>query len=121
MNTIETSEYNKRCAEFLGYKKDKVHGRNVVRIPDKAWSEWSNRLQDYVEDDWYALCEPSFHPLKFHSDWNWIMEVLTKIKPLICESEFNYRFTDVLLNFNKGGVVEAIYSFLNSYYANKVS
>jgi len=57
--------------------------------------------------------------MEFHSDWNCIMEVLTNIKVLVCESEFNYRFMNSLLSFEKEVIVKAIDEFINWYNQNK--
>ena len=62
MTQQEILEYNKRCAEFLGWKN----------LNDDSFPEYVNSLGD-------------FHPLrelKFHSDWNWIMEVVDAIEKL---------------------------------------
>lgn len=131
MTQQEILDYNKRCSEFLGYKKDTVNGRDVVRIPNKTWSEWSHRLQDYIEDDWYALYEPSFHSLQFHLDWNWTMEVVEAIEKLgywVCiqntyigfgnkndENTFlNYSFSSFKTT-KKEAVLQAINQFLIWY------
>jgi hypothetical protein len=130
-NHIMTQEeiliYNKRCAEFLGFKKDTVNGKDVVRIPNKTWSEWSNRGQDYVEDDWYALYKPSFHSLKYHSDWNWIMEVVEAILKLpnikkqedTTQQSKRIAIQAYLGRANKEAVVSAINQFLIWYKQNK--
>ena len=122
--SFSIADYNKRCAEFLGYKKDTVDGRDVVRIPNKTWSVWSNRFQDYIEDDWYALYEPSFRSLEFHSDWNWIMEVVEAIEK---KAWVNIKGCAVdistIVNLNaptkKEAVVQAIDRFLIWYNENK--
>ena len=141
MTQEQIIDYNKRCSEFLGYKNDTVNGRSVVRIPDKPWTEWSNRFQEYVEDNWYALYEPSFHPLRFHSDWNWIHELVEAIEKLEYEStkvldEFRIESFQVVVRawitpehklYNiipcepktkKEAVVQAIDSFLKFYNKN---
>jgi hypothetical protein len=58
--TIEFNriEYNKRCAEFIGHKIDFGFKKDGVLF--------------YGE-------HVSLSKLKFHSDWNWIMEVVEKI------------------------------------------
>lgn len=57
MTQEEILEYNKRCAEFLNLHRDK----EVVIFNMKAYT--------------YDL-------LKFHSDWNWIHEVIEAIEKL---------------------------------------
>ena len=64
-------EYNKRCAEFLG-------------------ARFFNATKDY---ELYGVLECigdgeneerffTIQNMKFHSDWNWIMEIVTKIQSL---------------------------------------
>ena len=68
MTQEEIQEYNKRCAEFLGglYVRDE----SLSFEPKGRWhiNKFPDALQDYN--------------LKFHSDWNWIMELLEKIESL---------------------------------------
>ena len=60
MTQQEIIEYNKRCAEFLGWDYNKFMDR---------WNEDMHHQYSFVESI----------ELKFHSDWNWIMEVCIKI------------------------------------------
>jgi hypothetical protein len=66
MNTLEN---NKLIAEFLGYElfKDKYYELSQFGYI-KTNGEWSD----------------IFYPttLKFHKDWNWLMEVVEKIESL---------------------------------------
>lgn len=55
---MNTTENNKIIAEFLGYV---LRGKNTF--------EYNNKL--------YLIEE-----LKFHSDWNWLIEVVEKIESL---------------------------------------
>jgi hypothetical protein len=55
------TENNRLLAEFLGYK-------NIANDEDK---------QDYLND-----------VIQFHTDWNWLMEVVEKIKKETNEDEF---------------------------------
>ncbi len=61
MTQEEIKEYNKRCAEFLG------------------WIKTHPKIKD-----WHIYITPighvSYDKMLFHSDWNWIMEVLSKIE-----------------------------------------
>ena len=72
MTQEEILEYNKRCAEFLN-----LHRNEEVAI--------------------YNMKEYPYDFLKFHSDWNWIMEVLKQI------TKYGYNWE--LIDFN-GTVTE---------------
>ena len=54
----------------------------------------------------------------YHNDWNWLMEVVEKIAPLISESEFKYRIGNDLLSVNKEGVYNACVEFIKWYSEN---
>jgi hypothetical protein len=106
MKPYNEQEFNKLCAEFLGIKKS------------QDLYVWNLLL--FSEDE-----------LLFHSDWNWIMEVVEKIhyfKTLIisnnhCEVHFmiedNMRI-NVCVRTTKEAVVEAIWQFLNWYNEQKL-
>lgn len=87
----EILEYNKRCAEFLGWKN----------LNDDSFPEYVNPLGDF-----YQLKE-----LKFHSDWNWIMAVVEAIEKL----KFNVRITIACITienaFDNDSNLSPIYKF----------
>lgn len=62
MTQEEILEYNKRCAEFLGIKLEDTYPVN--------WKEFKHLFNSFEDS------------LKFHSDWNWIMEVIDNIEKL---------------------------------------
>ena len=95
MTQEEILDYNKRCAEFLGWKN----------LNDDSFPEYVDKLGNF-----YPLIK-----LTFHSDWNWIMEVLNKIKPLVCEAEFTNRVGLHLRELQKEKVIEGINQFLIWY------
>lgn len=66
MTQEEIKNYNRLCAEFLDY---------II----KSKNEWYNYEQAWLPKGktHYAL-----EQLKFHSDWNWIMEVVEAIEKL---------------------------------------
>jgi len=84
MNTIEN---NKLLAEFLNCKQD---GSGQYLIPNWGW--------DKVEN------------LKFHSDWNWLMEVVEKIESLVFPNDTYYNF-----NILSGCYVTIIDSKINEF------
>jgi hypothetical protein len=144
MTQEETLEYNKRCAEFLGATPTKDWlGKDGYELKDnELWyhTQWSNRFQDTLE-----LYSYRYSDLKFHSDWNWIMEVVEAIEKLESNDfymewfwlngtnmalyqrhkqngsnlwECSARFSDV--KTKKEAVVRAINQFLIWYNANKI-
>lgn len=64
MTEIEILEYNKKCAAFLGWDYNKFMDR---------WNE---------EDFQHEYFNTNSIDLKFHSDWNLIMEVVEAIEKL---------------------------------------
>ena len=67
MKPYNEQEYNKLCAEFLGGK-----------IKEDGWNFC-------LTDFGVKYCGYGFHEgfeLKFHSDWNWIMEMVEAIEKL---------------------------------------
>lgn len=118
MTEQEILEYNKRCAKFLGWKN----------LNDDSFPEYVNPLGDF-----YQLKE-----LKFHSDWNWIMDVVEAIENKLNDS-FNVDIVnknqceivrngeeficgagfDTINHRKKEAVVEAINQFLIWYEQNK--
>lgn len=69
MKDFNEQEFNKKCAEFLGI----VTGRGY-------WIEFEKRLPNNITG--YYSNRHHIDQLCFHSDWNWIMEVVEKIESL---------------------------------------
>lgn len=103
MNKQEIENYNRLCAEFLGWKyhpETANHGRR-----DNTWE---------YKPYYYH------HKLKFHSDWNWIHEVVEKMRDTMNPKEHsNTTFSSLrrevqthLGRSNKEAVVQAINQFL---------
>lgn len=132
MKPYNEQEFNRLCAEFLGGK-----------IKEDGWNFC-------LTDFGVKHCGYGFHEgfdLKFHSDWNWIMEVVEKIENLrgvTIETNNNWvgEFTIVIrcggysgtyyksiekprvshgqdFRTKKEAVVEAIWQFLNWYNEQK--
>lgn len=105
MTQEEILEYNKRCAEFLGWRKTHPNIKN-----------------------WHIYITPigsiSYDKMLFHSDWNWIHEVVEKMKDIINPKEhsdttFSTLRREVQIHLgrsNKEAVVQAINQFLIWYY-----
>lgn len=69
MNQEEINKYNHRCAEFLGFK---------YKNQAKFWAIYPLDNNSYLRQLGYVRMDE----LKFHSDWNWIMEIVKAIEKL---------------------------------------
>lgn len=78
MTPQETLQFNKKCAEFLGWYYE-----------NNKWLKLES-LNDGVIA--VLKCNSDFD-LKFHSDWNWIMEVVEAIEKL--EFRFEFAFNEI--------------------------
>ena len=116
MNEKEILEYNKRCAMFLGYKILSKPYKGAVTVQEGCYNPMF--LHDRIEgESWYVYPE-------FHSDWNWIMEVVEAIEK---KAWVNIKGCAVdistIANLNaptkKEAVVKAINQFLIWYEQNK--
>ena len=145
MTQQEILEYNKRCALFLGWKETSEQfkidwlGCKTKERLDKIDKE-ANIYIPILEKDGDVIF-PDFSVINFHSDWNWIMEVVEAIHKLdylsanvmICQSRCKITprmagdhsvYADVNLYFEKGiegqkeAVVQAINQFLIWYNEN---
>jgi hypothetical protein len=94
MTQEETLEYNKRCAEVLGYQV----------MSEKSFLMYEYPKGTDLSKVWVDAA------LVFHSDWNWIMEVLQKIEDLNYSVEVcNIGARNYVCYIRSGGV-EAVYS-----------
>ena len=112
MTPQEILDYNKRCAEFLGADIFEKDGRWEVRNwsnpkdrPNKVISSspitiWGTKEETYNKILLELLNEKYGRWGKFHSDWNWIMEVKTKICQLNIVDEFDTEYDSVAKGFN---------------------
>lgn len=85
MTTEWIAQYNKKCAEFLG-------------------AYWCNDdLNAYPSGYWMLDGEDNLpHDLEhmeFHSDWNWIMEVIDAIENLNRKDFWNYNEIKICRNY----------------------
>jgi hypothetical protein len=119
MKEFNLEEYNELCADFMGMKYASKRRFNK----DTGWV-YSVRALDM-----------------FNSDWNWIMEVKSKICTLDIVDEFNTSYDSVEKGFSctvlptfkntfnsfrtvvfddeKQAIVQAIWEFLNWYKESK--
>lgn len=113
MTQEEILDYNKRCAEFLGYTfshytNDKSKATPEIKFVWGAEAEILKRCNAWwrcskTPDDNFSWNFPS--DLLFHSNWNWIMEVCISLG-----MEF--------VTSNKEELIQQIYDKLRSMEAN---
>jgi hypothetical protein len=108
-------EFNRLCAEFLGY---------VNTTPtDPDFNIFENEKGMIIGNKIHTMLETM--SMKFHSDWNWIHEVIEKINDTPIEDGFiecieaKYLIFQRLGKTHKSAVVEAIWQFLNWYNEQK--
>lgn len=115
----EILDYNKRCAEFLGCKcsvNEQYELPNMMTFPPKQNSN---------------LCSTSsvccVKDMQFHSDWNWIHEIIEKIRKdvVILENSVGLYLkargpiSKSILKNDKESVVKAINEYLIWYEKTK--
>ena len=119
MTKQEILDYNKRCAEFLGY---------VNTTPtDKDFNIYENKKGMIIGKKIYTMLETM--SMQFQSDWNWVMEVVEAIEKLKFRVEIKsvscciYKNSVLKFSFygikdkssKKEAVVQAINQFLIWY------
>lgn len=118
MTQEEIIEYNKRCAEFLGYIFDDL---------SETYETLHLKLVDpQAFGDEQFNCKLKDFELDFHSDWNWIMEVveailkLPNIKPQgdTTQQSKTIAIQAYLGKAKKQATIEAINQFLTWYKIN---
>lgn len=114
-------EYNKRCAEFLGWKL-------VINPFNNQKSEYFYKHNGY---SFIKNFEWDYRQMLFNSDWNWIMELYLKIRTVkfkLPKEEYgSYLVSKIIDGFAlyfkdksvKDVVVQAINQFLIWYNENK--
>lgn len=136
MTQQEILEYNKRCAKFLGIELSELHKNEFETLIDRytPLCAWSNASFAIDEDPSKTIWDY----LKFHLDWNWIMELVEAIEKLGAEyclgnkyfsisytlSEGNWYAEETIVKSNietKEAVVQAINQFLIWYEKQKES
>jgi tRNA G46 methylase TrmB len=127
MTQEEILKYNKRCAEFLGYELITPQ----MRKRPEQWNDnsyWEHKDKANVHTSKKVLGRDGY--LEFHSDWNWIMNVVETIEKLgyeidifsncveICDTPDENYITEAVGKTKKEAVVQAIYEFLKFYNLN---
>lgn len=83
MNEKEILEYNKRCAEFLDIVTEEPH-----------WVEFNKFMPNSIAMSYGR--RHHIEQLQFHSDWNWIMEMVEAIEKLTKQD--GYRYEILIIN-----------------------
>ena len=91
---------NKLIAEFMGMEES--NGEYYKRI--------------YNSGDWIPLNE-----LKFHTSWDWLMPVVSKITKdeKYLENEYRKNLMDIVPYGQREDVYNAVVEFINEYNKNK--
>lgn len=108
MTQEEILEYNKLCAEFLGVD---------IHYSVEVYKDSKSPLRQYIDN------RPKSEPLLFHSDWNWIMEVVEAIEKLPGIKQFHIVDNSAYLNgglnvgsfANESGKKEAVVQAINQF------
>jgi len=120
MKPYSEQEYNRLCVEFIGLK---------CHEPSGYWT-----LPTFMDGDGWTMTD-----MKFHSDWNWIMQVVEKIEsllhrpneldtPIYCVTNFrnivkietvNDEIVWVKRSSKKEAFIQAIWEFLQWYNEQK--
>jgi hypothetical protein len=127
MTQEEFLEFNKRCAEFLGYELITPQ----MRKRPEEWKDnsyWEHKDKANVHTSKKVLGRDGY--LAFHSDWNLIMEVVEAIEKLnyqvdiqnnhcLIQRSDSFDGIRVYAETKKEAVVQAINQFLIWYEQNK--
>jgi hypothetical protein len=84
MTPQEIKDYNERCAKFLGYKN--------TTPTDKDFNIYEKEGSPLIE----------VMSMKFHTDWNWIMEVVEAIEKMGA----NFKIKTLWNKFNKCSITQ---------------
>ena len=86
MTQKEILQYNKMCAEFLGWKETTEQFKiDWVGCKTKERLDRLNKQYIPILEKNGDVLFPDFSMINFHSDWNWIMEVVEGIEKLNME------------------------------------
>ena len=116
-----TTENNKIIAEFMGLEitKDKVIVPEMFQVEEHPFHllKW---IDEFREVD--NLPPNSLNNLHFHSDWNWLMEVVEsvfKVEEFI-KDDLIFKLNDTLLEVNKTSLYNACLDCIKWYNENKI-
>ena len=125
MTEQETLEYNKRCAEFLGWKETTEQFKiDWVGCKTKERLDRLNKQYIPILEKNGDVLFPDFNVINFHEDWNWIMEVVDAIEKLGYQFDITGNEVGVnsnimtMENISTGGTMN---SYNRSYYPTIIS
>lgn len=110
----ETQENNKIIAEFMGVKP-RLISPDVYGYSD---SPFFSCIHDTPE----KVIESISKYVKYHSDWNWLMPVITKITTLDefqNKYEFNDLFWDTFTQLDINDIYQQVVLFIKWHNENK--
>lgn len=121
MRQEEILQYNKRCAEFLGWKETSEQFKiDWCGCKTKERLEKINKQYIPILEKDGDVLFPDFNTVNFYSDWNWIKSILEKISSLN-EDDFSdetqQAFEDLLdlsLFSSKESICESINNFIKT-------
>lgn len=95
MTQQEVLNFNKRCTKFLGgFKKDKREKVNPLYIFPTFRFYRAEMQPDYMGGSYLEHdenCNYSYlYEMKFHSDWNWIHEIIDAIENIKIKGQHIY-------------------------------
>lgn len=123
MTQQEILEYNKRCAEFLTISEEIEN--ELIAYPEQQYSplcSYANAA--YVTDKEDNPENTVWNYCKFHSDWNWIMEVVEAIEKLSYQVDITGNEVGInsnimsMRNITTGGTMN---SYNEKYYPTIIS
>lgn len=104
---METTENNKLIAEFMEFKQCKGIRSEFGKYFDYWAKENFSCIEEQeieIESQWgWGLVEQNFlfaEQLKFHTDWNWLMQVVEKVESLGNEVLINTHY--IQISFDEG-------------------
>lgn len=110
----ETQENNKLIAEFMGGVLSSVP--NVINLPQKIGEVKIHCVNgsELLPNGTYKVCRIT--ELKYHSDWNWLMEVVKKCRVESNEEDSHWEAIYYSLSdLDIDNVYTAVISFIKWY------
>ena len=107
MKEFSKDEYNRLCAEFLG----------AIKYIPKPWYMLPQYSEHWYFSNRHKPNRFTDKMLRFDSDWNWIMEVITKMySHLNPSSSLKQDLIRSVCTGNKDKTVWIIWEFLNNQF-----
>jgi hypothetical protein len=106
MTQQEILDYNKKCAEFMYPYAKAEYESGKISVDDGL----------YKKGLWVF---GHYDLMRYHSDWNWIMEVVDKINSLPLDYP-TYDIQHLEMSTSKEAVIQVISKFLILYNESKI-